>query len=79
LLKIVENENLKKLNLYALPYLRCNFLDEMKCSLEFLDICGNTSILDEIFIRNAHKLENLKYLNLVIFYYNLVVVYQYNR
>ena len=37
----------------------------MTCRLEYLDICGNTTIVDETFINNADKFTQLKYLNLV--------------
>ncbi len=64
--------NLVYLNLYALPYLKCNFLENFKdkgekCNLEFLDVCGNQNIIDEVFIcfANTDALRKLKYLNLV--------------
>jgi F-box/leucine-rich repeat protein 2/20 len=62
---IIKNPKLVKLSLYALPFLECRFFNSMTCKLEYLDICGNTTIVDEVFINNADKFTNLKYLNMV--------------
>jgi hypothetical protein len=72
---ITNNPKLKKLNLYALPFLECQFFNSMTCKLQFLDICGNTSIVDESFINNADKFTELRYLNLVRLIIYLVLVY----
>ncbi len=59
------------MNLYAISYLKCDFLktlaeDKNETKLEFLDLCGNQLINDEIFIlfENSNSLQNLNYLNL---------------
>ena len=56
---------LKYLNLYALPKLQMDFLNNIKCSkLEFLDMCGNQNVTDEHFKKAAEVLNNIKQLNL---------------
>ena len=64
-------KNLKELNLYALPYLKCDFLKILaekneNCKIEFLDLCGNQQVDDQIFenFTNSRALKKLKYLNL---------------
>ncbi len=76
LIDLVSNLNLKYLNLYALPYLKCTFFEQLSkwektCKLEFLDLCGNQCVDDKLFsyFKNTNSLKNLKYLNLVIFIY----------
>ena len=68
---IKELKHLRYLNLYALSYLKCDFLKFMaeftnETQLEFLDLCGNQLIDDDIFIlfENSNSLQNLNYLNL---------------
>ena len=56
---------LKYLNVYALPKLNMSFLSNIKCkNLEFLDMCGNQNVSDELFKRAAEILNNIKSLNL---------------
>lgn len=82
--ELVKLKDLKHLNLYALPYLKCEFLKEISnkedCKLEFLDLCGNLQVVDEQFIQAAKSLGNLKYLNLVYIYINYIdMVWKYYR
>lgn len=74
LIRLVQNLNLVYLNLYALPYLKCSFLQYFKekgenCKLEFLDLCGNQNIKDDVFTifegSSSIALRKLKYLNMV--------------
>lgn len=66
--ELVKNLDLIYLNLYALPYLNCDFLREISkkenSRMEFLDLCGNTIITDDLLIPALKNLRNLKYLNL---------------
>jgi hypothetical protein len=56
---------LKYLNLYALPKLKMSFLNFINCrNLEFLDMCGNQYVSDELFKKASEKLDNVKQLNL---------------
>ena len=56
---------LKYLNLYALPKLKMSFLSCIKCkNLEFLDMCGNQFVSDELFKKASEVLNNIKQLNL---------------
>ena len=55
---------LKYLNLYALPKLKMTFLNHIKCQkLEFLDMCGNQNVTDELFKKASEVLNNIKHLN----------------
>ncbi len=65
---ITSNQKLTKLNLYALPFLECKFFNSMTCKLQFLDLCGNTTIVNDTFINNADKFSELRYLNLVFMF-----------
>ena len=57
--------DLKYLNVYALPRLKMSFLNHIKCkNLEFLDMCGNQNVIDELFKKAAEVLNNIKQLNL---------------
>lgn len=60
------------MNLYALPYLSCDFLNTLadgngEIKMEFLDLCGNQNVNDDLFVKfkNSYTLDNLHYLNLV--------------
>ena len=71
LVELIKLEKLKHLNLYALPYLKCDFFSELSLRknspLEYLDLCGNLQIVDDQLIQAAELLSNLNYLNLVYF------------
>lgn len=54
---------LKHLNLYAIPYIKCEFLEYLTDSIEFLDLCGNQVVEDKDVLKM--KTGKLKYLNLV--------------
>ena len=59
-----NNSKLTHLNLYALPELECTFLGEMCFNkLEFLDLCGNQGVNDELLEKAAKFLTNIKSLN----------------
>ena len=56
---------LKYLNVYALPKLKMSFLNHLACkNLEFLDMCGNQNVTDDLFKKAAEILNNIKQLNL---------------
>ena len=56
---------LKYLNVYALPKLNMTFLNHINCNnLEFLDMCGNQNVTDELFKKASESLNNIKQLNL---------------
>lgn len=56
---------LKHLNLYAIPYLKCEFLEYLSDNIEFLDLCGNQVVEDKDVLKM--KTGKLKYLNLVCY------------
>ena len=61
---VKKSAYLEYLNLYALPDLLCTFLEHLSNDkLEFLDLCGNQCVTDELFIKANGKLKNVKSLN----------------
>ena len=66
LIELVKySQHLKHLNLYALPDLKCTFLAHLSNDkLEFLDLCGNQCVNDELFKKADGKLRNIKSINL---------------
>ena len=77
--------NFKYLNLYALPYLECAFLESLNenCMLEFLDFSGNSKINDEKIVKASGSLKNIKKLVFVslekVMFNVIVVVCKYYR
>ena len=65
---IKELPKLHTLNLYALPYLQCTFFKELSKKessvLEYIDLCGNQYVTDDLFIGAMPSIKKLKYLNL---------------
>lgn len=66
-----KNKNIKKLILYAIPYLKGNFLSNLSNKLESLDICGNQVIVDHDIC--SLKSQIIKHINLVSLDYNYVI------